>query len=136
MKYIKYILPIYMLCLLFSSCSREETLSQDAATFSTRTNLGFFNAQNAILEYRKFDHQVSINRKGTKFRLQDDNQSILFACEFTERPSLGKSLEIKIETQGLDADSEIQDTFKVIKESEDKVWLWSENGKYGIICLQ
>lgn len=134
----KIIIFIVVCCasaILYTSCSKDEILSPEADNFVKRSNYGLYSDNSSLLEYQKFNHQLSRNKKGTKFRIQDDNLSTYFACIFSEKISDGAEIEVNIKSLGLNIDSNINIICKVIKTNNNTAWLWSENEKIGIITF-
>lgn len=134
MKLINHITLFILAAGLLTACSKSDTLSPEAQSFSKRNNYGLYDKESPVMEYQKFNHQMSRNRNCTKFRLQNDNLSSYFACEFSENPSQGKEILVKIKTEGINFDENVEATFKVIKTDGEMVWLWSDKENKGIIA--
>ena len=79
--------------------------------------------------------QLGFNDRNNEYRAYDDKLSSWFVIRCSERPSAeGQEVSVYVKWTGKKSSKAYQDlTFTVEKMDAEKVWMWNESNRIGII---
>lgn len=136
-RFLLYMFSMAMLFLLTQCRSNEEGLNNEQHDFLMKSELGVYQNNADILVFDKIECQMTVSSDGRLFRINKDNFSAMAEFVFSENPASCKadSVEGSVDFTGLKNDDVSNCTFKVLKSTGDKCWLWNESNKIGVITM-
>ncbi len=134
------ILPLFVAILLFYGCNKDpKGLSIESDNFEELSREGLVYNKNYLYSFNDVNSQRIVNRMRRTLLLQLDNQAayvnVKFVKPFNGLPVKGEEMYVlvKYKTSGAISENEVSMTMLVLKTEEEKVWLWCEERKMGLI---
>lgn len=131
----RHLTKIFLASLLLMWGCRNRNLFPNAGqVFVQQSNaVGIYVDGRQMLAYDPLEHQTA--QRSSSFRIQTDDQSVYLIVQFDPMPSLSAPVTRgKIGTAGVNGVEDGSYDFQVMAERDDKIWLWNDKQKIGLIC--
>ena len=137
MKKVMIIFIAAVSALLALSGCREEgaKLSPQGEMFLMQSEYGIYKGDLPVMDFSRYESQMSINTLGTLFRLQTNDLSRVVECRLDRAPMGERKVVADVDFEGLNIESLEEADFRVVKEEPGKAWLWNQESGIGILML-
>lgn len=136
MKYAKYLVGALLLCAAVA-CKKDpgevKPVGEYRNAFLASTEIGLYQDGRTVVAFNKSNHQLGMSSQKPLFRITD-NAGVQFA-ELTLNviPSGEQSANGTLTVAGYNAAEASASDFKVLKQEDNLVWLWSDQAATGMI---
>lgn len=126
-----------LVCAAFVSCIKDDFVksgSSDMKAFLKKKEYGLVGYDRYQFKYSDNDCQLCVNKRGRYMRMQNDTQSSYVHVVFAANPTVAdKNVQVEIRYRW-EGDENVRSVTMVnVKASDDKIWLWNEENRTGLI---
>lgn len=130
-----YRIVLFVVFILIISCEENTGIvTSERALFESQQDVSILIASKVVHEFNDSLHQIIYTRDRMMYMMTNTEQTEYYSLVMNSIPELDSEVILAIEHSGLDVDFRNKKyTMTVIKDEEDKLWLWNEAELMGFL---
>ena len=134
--YLQHIIFLTGIITCLSGCIDKNGSMTEADFVSKTSDISLTIKGKMQMQYDSRKHQLAFSEKECMFRVMDDELNNYFVVTLDRMPSKeGEHIKGKLIYTTDDDIPETDTEFSVAKLTDDKIWLWDNSGKIGVVVM-